>query len=117
MGYGHDGIARQLQNASHGVAPPWYTHSDARKALAARDIATVYRMLYRGGVSQREIARRTGQSQSEVSEIIHGGRQVRDVTVLARRNTLARGAARPSRGARAAGGVVGGVCLRAVQAG
>ncbi|MBV9163284.1 MAG: helix-turn-helix transcriptional regulator, partial [Pseudonocardiales bacterium] len=36
-----------------------------------------------GGVSQREIARRTGQSQSEVSEIVRG-RQVRDVTVLER---------------------------------
>jgi transcriptional regulator with XRE-family HTH domain len=57
---------------------------EARKALAARDIPAVYQMLYRGGVSQREIARRTGQNQSEVSEIIHGGRQVRDVTVLER---------------------------------
>ncbi|MGH4000592.1 MAG: helix-turn-helix domain-containing protein, partial [Pseudonocardiaceae bacterium] len=36
------------------------------------------------GVSQREIARRTGQSQSEVSEIMHRGRQVRDITVLER---------------------------------
>lgn len=59
-------------------------HPDARKALAARDITTVYQMLYQGGVSQREIARRTGQSQSEVSEIIHVGRQVRDATVLER---------------------------------
>jgi transcriptional regulator with XRE-family HTH domain len=86
MGSGHadDIIIWQPQNADHGEAPPWYMHPEARKALAARDIATVYRMLYRGGVSQREIARRTGQSQSEVSEIIHGGRQVRDVTVLER---------------------------------
>jgi transcriptional regulator with XRE-family HTH domain len=37
----------------------------------------------RVGFSQREIARRTGQSQSEVSEIVRG-RQVRDVTVLER---------------------------------
>lgn len=41
------------------------------------------RLLQRVGVSQREIARRTGQSQSEVSEIVRG-RQVRDVTVLER---------------------------------
>lgn len=85
MGYGHDDdIARQLQNADNGAAPPWYMRPDARKALAARDITTVYQILYQGGVSQREIARRTGQSQSEVSEIIHGSRQVRDVTVLER---------------------------------
>lgn len=78
MGYGHaDGIARQPQNADKGVAPPWYTHPDARKALAERDIGAVYRLRYRDGVSQGEIARRTGQRQSEVSEIMYGGRQVR----------------------------------------
>lgn len=85
MGYGHaDDIARQLQNADNGAAHPWYMCPDARKALAERDIGAVYRLLYRDGVSQREIARRTGQSQSEVSEIMYGGRQVRDITVLAR---------------------------------
>jgi transcriptional regulator with XRE-family HTH domain len=56
---------------------------DMRAALAARDVARIYRLLREGGVSQREIARRTGQSQSEVSEILHG-RTVRDVTVLER---------------------------------
>ncbi|HKR52432.1 MAG TPA: helix-turn-helix domain-containing protein [Pseudonocardiaceae bacterium] len=85
MGYGHaDDIARQLQNTHTDVTPPWYMHPDVRKALAARDITTVYQILYQGGVSQREIARRTGQSQSEVSEIIHGDRQVRDATALER---------------------------------
>jgi transcriptional regulator with XRE-family HTH domain len=85
MNYGHaDDIARQLQNADTSASPPWYLRPEARKALAARDIPAVYRMLYQGGVAQREIARRTGQSQSEVSEIIHGDRQVRDVTVLER---------------------------------
>ena len=85
MDYGHaDDIAPQLQTADTSASPPWYLHPDVRKALAARDIPAVYQMLYQGGVSQREIARRTGQSQSEVSEIIHGGRQVRDVTVLER---------------------------------
>ncbi len=43
----------------------------------------MYRLLLRDGISQREIARRTGQSQSEVSDIVQG-RQVRDVTVLER---------------------------------
>jgi transcriptional regulator with XRE-family HTH domain/tetratricopeptide (TPR) repeat protein len=52
-------------------------------ALAARDISTIYRLLQRAGVSQRQIARLTGQSQSEVCEILKG-RQVRDVGVLER---------------------------------
>ncbi len=54
-----------------------------RVALAARDVTLVYRLLCQGGLSQREIARCTGQSQSEVSDIFRG-RQVRDVTVLER---------------------------------
>ncbi len=61
----------------------WYEHPEARGALAARDVGAVYRLLRRHGVTQREIARRTGQSQSEVSEIVRG-RRVRDVTVLER---------------------------------
>jgi hypothetical protein len=65
MGYGHaDDIARQLQNADNGPVSPWYTRPEARKALAERDIGAVYRLLYRDGVGQREIARRAGQSQS-----------------------------------------------------
>jgi transcriptional regulator with XRE-family HTH domain len=51
--------------------------------LVARDIGVVYRLLQRNGVTQREIARCTGQSQSEVSAILQG-RQVRDVLVLER---------------------------------
>ncbi|MGH8920772.1 MAG: helix-turn-helix domain-containing protein, partial [Actinomycetes bacterium] len=54
-----------------------------RAALAARDIGTVYRLLGRQGVSQRQIAQLTGQSQSEVSEI-RQGRRVRDVLLLER---------------------------------
>jgi hypothetical protein len=56
---------------------------DVRAALAARDVGTVYRLLWRLGVSQRRIAQLTGQSQSEVCEILKG-RQVRDVWVLER---------------------------------
>lgn len=82
---GHeDDVARGLQNADNGAAPLWYTRPEARGALAERDIGAVYGMLYRSGVPQREIARRTGQCQSEVSEIMHGIRQVRDVQVLER---------------------------------
>jgi hypothetical protein len=46
-----------------------------RVALAERDITAVYRLLVRAGISQRRIGALTSQSQSEVSEIIHG-RQV-----------------------------------------
>ncbi|MGH3767741.1 MAG: hypothetical protein ACRDS0_14500 [Pseudonocardiaceae bacterium] len=52
-------------------------------ALAARDIAAVYRLLSRHGVAQRQIAAATGQSQSEVSEI-RKGRQVQAYEVLVR---------------------------------
>ncbi|MGH3975735.1 MAG: helix-turn-helix domain-containing protein [Pseudonocardiaceae bacterium] len=68
---------------SEGVIPQWYERPQARAVLAARDVGGVYRLLKREGVTQREIARRTGQSQSEVSAIMRG-RQVRDVTVLER---------------------------------
>ena len=56
---------------------------DIRAALTARDIGTVYRHLRRLGLSQRHIAQLTGQSQSEVSEILRG-RKVSNVWVLER---------------------------------
>ncbi|MGH3821832.1 MAG: helix-turn-helix domain-containing protein [Pseudonocardiaceae bacterium] len=65
------------------VDPALLHRDDVRAALAARDIGTVYRLLGRAGVSQRQIAPLTGQSQSEVCEIANG-RQVRDVWVLER---------------------------------
>ncbi len=55
-----------------------------RKCLADRDIAGVFRLLQRYGMSQRAIAARTGQSQSEVSEIIAGRRQVVSYDLLVR---------------------------------
>jgi transcriptional regulator with XRE-family HTH domain len=54
-----------------------------RQALAARDISAVYRALRNAGISQRQIAKSTGQSQSEVSEIFKG-RQVMVYDVLVR---------------------------------
>ena len=45
-----------------------------RQALAARDISRVYRFLVAAGISGRAIGRATGQTQSEVSEILHGRR-------------------------------------------
>ncbi|MDQ3790795.1 MAG: helix-turn-helix domain-containing protein [Actinomycetota bacterium] len=54
-----------------------------RNALAAREVSTIYKLLRRRGVSQRQIAAMTGQSQSEVSEILKG-RQVMAYDVLVR---------------------------------
>lgn len=65
------------------VDPALWLRSDMRAALAARDIAAVFRLLQRVGVSQRRIAALTGQSQSEISEIL-GGRHVVSYDVLAR---------------------------------
>lgn len=52
-------------------------------ALAHRDISEVYRLLKQAGIAQRVIAAATGQSQSEVSEIL-SGRQVMAYDVLVR---------------------------------
>ena len=54
-----------------------------REALSKREISSVYRLLRQHGVSQRQIAAMTGQSQSEVSEILKG-RQVMAYDVLTR---------------------------------
>jgi transcriptional regulator with XRE-family HTH domain len=63
--------------------PEVFAGEDMRAALVARDVTRIYRLLYQRGVAQREIARRAGQSQSEVSDILKG-RRVRDVIVLER---------------------------------
>ncbi|MBP2340001.1 transcriptional regulator with XRE-family HTH domain [Saccharothrix coeruleofusca] len=60
-----------------------WDQQEMRDALAKREISSVYRLLRRHGVSQRQIAALTGQSQSEVSEILKG-RQVMAYDVLAR---------------------------------
>src|SRR5687768_18118309 len=60
-----------------------WDQQEMRDALARREISSVYRLLRRHGVSQRQIAAQTGQSQSEVSEILKG-RQVMAYDVLAR---------------------------------
>lgn len=56
------------------IAPTVWEHRDMRMALAIRDLKTVYERLQRVGVSQRQIARLTGQSPSEVYEILKGRR-------------------------------------------
>lgn len=59
------------------------TTTAARRALAERDITTVYRLLTDTDISQRQIAQLTGQSQSEVSEVLKG-RRVMAYDVLVR---------------------------------
>ena len=65
------------------VTPDVWNDRVMRDALANRNISEVYKQLRRHGVSQRQIAASTGQSQSEVSEILKG-RQVMAYDVLAR---------------------------------
>ena len=43
-----------------------------REAVQVRDFTTIYRLLQNRGYSQQRIAALTGQSQPEVSAIIHG---------------------------------------------
>ncbi|MGH3721196.1 MAG: helix-turn-helix domain-containing protein [Pseudonocardiaceae bacterium] len=66
------------------IDPEFFDDDEVRAALANRDIGTLFRLLQRVGVSQRQIAELTGQSQSEVSEITLKGRQVLNVNVLER---------------------------------
>ncbi|MDR7301943.1 helix-turn-helix transcriptional regulator [Haloactinomyces albus] len=65
------------------VTPDIWNGREMRDALASRNISDIYKLLRRNGVSQRQIAAATGQSQSEVSEILKG-RQVMAYDVLAR---------------------------------
>lgn len=72
-----------IGSQDHPIPPEVWEESEMRRALAARNISSVYRLLRRVGISQRQIAALTGQSQSEVSEILKG-RQVMAYDVLAR---------------------------------
>jgi hypothetical protein len=65
------------------VDPEVWQRVDMRRALARRDLKNVYRILQRHGMSQRWIAARTEQSQSEISEIL-AGRQVLNYDLLVR---------------------------------
>lgn len=67
----------------HSIPEDVWKRTDMRIALANRDIAAVYRILQKHGVSQRKIAAMTEQSQSEISEIL-GGRRVLSYDVLVR---------------------------------
>ena len=78
MSYGHaDKIAAMAAGMAAGsekptppIDPTLYHRDDMRAVLAAHDIAGPYQLLKEAGLTQRDIARLTGQSQSEVSEIL-----------------------------------------------
>jgi predicted XRE-type DNA-binding protein len=76
--------AARRTKARRWIDPVVWTRRDMRLALAERDVATIYRILQRFGVSQRRIATLTEQSQGEVSEIVAGKRQVVSYDVLIR---------------------------------
>ena len=58
------------------IDPMLYQRDDVREVLAERDIGALYRVLRDEGITQRTITELTGQSQSEVSEILKGRRVV-----------------------------------------
>ncbi len=59
------------------IDPVLYRRDDLRKALAGWDIPALFRFLNGpGGLTQRQIAARTGQNQSEVAEILSGRRRL-----------------------------------------
>jgi transcriptional regulator with XRE-family HTH domain len=66
-----------------GIDPDLLALPSMRAALAERDVTKVYKILVQHGVQQRVIANLTGQSQSEVSEILKG-RQVMGYDLLVR---------------------------------
>jgi transcriptional regulator with XRE-family HTH domain len=72
-----------IGSQSSSVTQEVWEDQEMRNALAAREVSTIYKLLRRKGVSQRQIAAYTGQSQSEVSEILKG-RQVMAYDVLVR---------------------------------
>lgn len=81
------GVRREddLTQAEAGmkIAAPFWSDPRLAGALASRDIARIFGYLQGRGFSQRRIAALTGQSQSEISEIL-GGRTVTSYPVLER---------------------------------
>ncbi|MBW0011183.1 MAG: helix-turn-helix transcriptional regulator, partial [Pseudonocardiales bacterium] len=65
------------------IEAAFFEDDEVRAALAARSTGRLYRLLRRVGMSQCQIAHLTGQSQSEVGEILHS-RQVCNVWLLER---------------------------------
>jgi transcriptional regulator with XRE-family HTH domain len=64
--------------------PGIWDEPEMRQVLAVRDVAGIFRLLQKREISQRRIAEMTGMSQSEVSEVLHGTRQVQAYNTLLR---------------------------------
>lgn len=77
MSYGHDQRGAPDDGPAPPVGPEWYQRPEVLPVLASRDIGALYRLLGKDtGLTQRQIAAYTGQSQSEVSEIFKGRRVI-----------------------------------------
>jgi len=76
-------IMNALDAPQHLLDPETWDPPEIRAVLAVRDITGLYRLLQRYGFSQQRIAAMTGQSQPEVSAIMHG-RRVMAYDVLVR---------------------------------
>ena len=90
MSYGHaDKINEQTGHTSGQsgqtvpVDPALWDRPEMRPVLSTRDITTLYQVLIKAGMSQHRIAKLTGQTQSEVCEILKG-RRVLSYDVLVR---------------------------------
>jgi len=86
------------------IDPALYRREDMRRILAARDITVLYHVLKdEVRLTQRRIAELTGQSQSEVSEILQGRRSTvacsRTCASWTSRSRRARRATTPGRSA------------------
>jgi hypothetical protein len=68
-----------------GIAAWAWRQEDLCRALEARDVAEILRLIQRyGGVSQVRLANATGMGQGRVNEIINGHRQVTGLDVFER---------------------------------
>jgi len=63
--------------------PETWDPPEMRAALNVQDVTRMYRLLQKRGYSQQQIAAMVGQSQPEVSAVIHG-RKVMAYDVLSR---------------------------------
>jgi transcriptional regulator with XRE-family HTH domain len=92
MSYGHAGEfagrsagpPADTEKPVPAIDPAFYQRDDVRRILAALDIGALYRILQKADVRQRQIAALTGQSQSDVSEIVAGRRRVESHQLLTR---------------------------------
>ncbi|TLG01766.1 helix-turn-helix transcriptional regulator [Nocardia cyriacigeorgica] len=67
------------------ITPAVWESPEVRRALAARDMKTVFELLVRRcGISQREIGRRAGLTSSEIFQVLKKNRRVTAYEVLAK---------------------------------